>query len=135
MADNGLARFQHRMAAIPKAARAAVKPALVKGADEIAGAARRLAPVDSGDLRASIAVTGPGETTPPYSQPGGRRTLTELQAAVTAGDSKVRYAHLVEFGTEHTQPQPYFWPAFRSYRKRAANRIKRAISKAIKDAR
>ena len=56
MADDGsLSRFQRRMQAIPKAVRAAVRPALVKGAEEIAGAARHLAPEDTGALRGSIA--------------------------------------------------------------------------------
>lgn len=133
--DGGLARFQRRMRAIPKAAREAVQPALVKGAEEIAGAAKHLAPVDTGDLRDSIAVTGPGRTTPPYSQPGGSRLLEENQAAVTAGGADVRYAHLVEYGTADTPAQPFFWPAYRSLKKRATSRIKRAIGKAIRDTR
>lgn len=133
--DGGLSRFQRRMRAIPKAARAAVQPALVKGAEEIAASARRLAPVDEGDLRDSIVATKPGEATPRYSQPGGSRVLQENQAAVTAGNTDVRYAHLVEYGTTQAPAQPYFWPAYRLLRKRAANRVKRAIGKAIRDTR
>ena len=65
---------------------------------------------------------------------------------VTAGNSKVRYPHLVEYGTrphvnagmfpgtEHpgTQAQPYFWPSFRLLRKRFRGRMTRAMNKAIK---
>ena len=94
---------------------------------------RSLAPVDDGDLRASIAVTGPGETTPPYSQPGGSRVAGVNEAFITAGNSDVRYAHLQEFGTKHHLAQPYFWPGFRLTRKRALARVKRAISKAVRD--
>lgn len=133
--DGGLSRFQQRMRAIPKSVREAVQPALVKGANEIAATARRLAPEDTGDLKDSIAVTGPNQATPRYSQPGGSRVLQENQAAVTAGNTGVRYAHLVEYGTTEAPAQPYFWPAFRSTRKRAANRIKRVMSKAIRDTR
>lgn len=133
--DESLRRFRRRMAAIPPAVRLAVMPALVKGADEIATVARILAPVDSGDLRDSIAVTGPMQATPPYSQPGGSRVLEQNEAAVTVGNSDVRYPHLVEYGTSDTDPQPFFWLAFRSARKRAANRVKRAMSKAIKETR
>jgi HK97 gp10 family phage protein len=59
--------------------------------------------------------------------------VPEGAAAVTAGNSDVRYAHLVEFGTTKAPAQPFFWPAFRSQRKRAETRIKRALSKAVKE--
>lgn len=135
--DGGLARFQARMKALPEAVRKAVQPALVQGAQEIAALQRSAAEAsrDTGDLIDSIAVTGPGGTTPPYSQPGGSKTVGELEAVVTAGNSKVRYAHLVEHGTKKTEAQPFFWPGFRLGRKRATARIKRAISKAVKDSR
>lgn len=134
MSDGGLGSFQKRMRAIPRAARAAVEPALVKSADEVAGVMRGLAPVEDGDLRDSIAVTGPGQSTPPYSQPGGSMTVPENAAAITAGNTDVRYPHLQEFGTTFHAAQPFFWPGFRLGRKRALTRIKRAIGKAIREA-
>lgn len=70
--DGGLNSFQKRMQAIPKQARIAVQPALMKGADEIADLVRASAPVDDGDLKESIAVTGPGQATPAYSQPAAQ---------------------------------------------------------------
>lgn len=131
--DGGLSRFQQRMNAIPKAVRQAVVPAVVKGADELADAMKTLAPVDTGALRNSIVVTGPNQQTPPYSQPGGSYTTKETEAVVTVGNSDVRYPHLVEYGTNEAQAQPYFWPAVRTRGKRARDRIKRAVRKAIKD--
>ena len=137
--DGGLSSFQKRMRAIPQAARNAVQPALVKSAEEIADIQRALAPDDPStsapDLKSSIAVTGPGQTTPPYSQPGGSMVVPENAVAITAGNSDVRYPHLQEFGTSHHEAQPFFWPGFRMGRKRALNRIKRAVGKAIKEAR
>jgi HK97 gp10 family phage protein len=130
--DGGLSRFQNRMRAIPAAAREAVKPALLKSANEVADMQRRLAPEDTGELRESIHVTAPGQSTPPYSQPGGSRVAGELEAIVTAGDHTVRYAHLVEHGTTKAPAQPFFWPGFRLTRKRAATRIKGAVSRAVK---
>ncbi|WP_323009832.1 HK97-gp10 family putative phage morphogenesis protein [Paracoccus sp. (in: a-proteobacteria)] len=163
MNDGGLSSFQRRMRAVPQAAREAIKPVLVKQADEMAGAMRALAPVDDGDLKASIAVTGPGLATPAHSQPGGAMVVPENAVAITAGNSDVRYAHLVEFGTaphevtkgassrslkgkarnamglgnQHpgASPQPFFWPAFRLHRKKALGAIKRGIGKAIREAR
>lgn len=131
--DGGLSRFQQRMRAIPKEVRKAVEPALKKSADEIADLQRNLAPEDTGALKDSIHVTEPGQMTPAYSQPGGGRVAGELEAVITVGDSDVRYPHLVEYGTTKAPAQPFFWPGFRLGKKRASNRIKRAIGKAIKD--
>lgn len=131
--DGGLRRFQERMRAIPKEVREAVKPAVVKSANEMAGSMRSLAPVDEGDLRDSIEVTGPGERTPAYSQPGGSAVVPENAAAITVGNTDVRYPHLVEYGTTKANAQPFFWPAVRTNKKRATNRIKRAVTKAVKD--
>lgn len=95
---------------------------------------RTLAPEDTGDLRNSIQYTMPGDSTPPYSQPGGSTVAKENQVLVTVGNSEVRYPHLVEYGTADTTAQPFFWPAYRLGKKRIVNRIKRAVSKAVKGA-
>lgn len=134
MAGSGLKSFQRRMAAIPRDVRKAVHPALVQGAQEVANTIEALAPEDSGDLKNSVAVTPPGQSTPPYSQPGGSRVAPPNSALVTAGSTDVRYPHLVEYGTSKTAAQPYFWPGYRFARKKAAARIKRAISKAVRTA-
>lgn len=132
--DGGLSSFQKRMQAIPKAAREAVKPALMQSAYQIQDTMEALAPEDTGDLKNSITVTGPGEATPPYSQPGGASTVPENAVAITVGNTDVRYAHLVEYGTGRTTAQPFFWPGFRMTRKKALARIKSAIGKAIREA-
>lgn len=135
MSDGGLSSFQRRMRAIPKEARKAVTPAVMASAYDIADIMEGMAPEDSGDLVNSIAVTGPGQQTPPYSQPGGSMTVPENAAAITVGNTAVRYPHLQEYGTRHHAAQPFFWPGYRMGRKRALKKIKRAIGKAIKGAR
>lgn len=146
--DGGLSKFQRRMQAIPKGVREAVRPALVKQAEEIARTMRTVVPVESGKLRDSIAVTKPGQTTPPYSQPGGSMTLPETISAVTVGNKDVRYAHLVEYGhgngfvkgkSQGTRgaavpAKQFFWPSVRLHQKKAQAAIKRAISKAVREA-
>lgn len=127
-------RLKRRLDAIPRAVKAAVVPALAKSGQDLATMQRILAPRDSGALQDSIAVTLPGETTPPYSQPGGSRTAKENEVLVTVGNSDVRYPHLVEYGTATAAAQPFWWPAYRLMKKKMANRIKRAISKAVRDA-
>ncbi|WP_144292177.1 HK97 gp10 family phage protein [Rhodoligotrophos appendicifer] len=128
--------FEKRLTAIPRAVREALTPTLLKSGEELVASMRQLAESsrDTGGLINSIAVTGPGQQTPAYSQPGGSLIVAPLTVAVTAGNSQVRYAHLVEHGTAAATAQPFFWPGYRLGRKRLEGRIKRAISKAIKDA-
>ena len=128
-----LARLQKRLDAIPKSVREAVRPALTKSGEELTAAMRRLAPEDTGALKDSIVATLPGERTPPYSQPGGARLVGENEVVVTAGNSGVRYPHLVEYGTAQAPAQPFFWPAFRLLKRRIEGRLKRAIGKAVRD--
>lgn len=120
------------------APRQQITKALMASANELADAQRHLAPDDPAtsapDLKTSIAVTGPGQSTPPYSQPGGSRVAGEHEVIVTAGNTDVRYPHLVEYGTAHAEAQPFFWPALRLLRKRLQNRIDRAGRKAVRDA-
>ncbi|SOC92565.1 phage protein, HK97 gp10 family [Rhizobium sp. AN5] len=134
--DNGLASTLAAFDRIKRAPREAVIPALLKSSKELASAQKLLAETsrDTGALIDSIAVTMPGHSTPPYSQPGGSRIAGETEVIVTAGNSDVRYAHLVEYGTAEADAQPFFWPALRLLRARLQNRINRAAKKAVKDA-
>ncbi|TAZ76558.1 HK97-gp10 family putative phage morphogenesis protein [Rhizobium ruizarguesonis] len=143
---NGLAKLQKRLAAIPAEVKVAVQPALLAAANQMAADMKSLVPVDHGDLRDSIEVTPAGSATPSHSQPGGSTIVPENAVMITAGNDAVRYPHLVEFGAgphinggefAGTQnpgapAQPFFFPAYRINRKRAAARVKRAISRAVK---
>ncbi|WP_029042567.1 HK97-gp10 family putative phage morphogenesis protein [Cucumibacter marinus] len=135
--DGGISRLQKRFAALPRAVREGVRPALLKSGNEMADTMRQIAPddpaTDAPDLKSSIEVTGPGEQTPAYSQPGGSLTVPEFGVAVTVGNADVRYPHLVEYGTTKAPAQPFFWPTVRLLRKRVTNRMKRAVGKAVRD--
>lgn len=136
MAKNAqLLALQKRLESIPEVIREELKPSLMKSADELKGAMQHLAEPsrDTGALIESVAVTAPGETTPPYSQPGGSRVAGDLQAIVTVGNADVRYPHLVEYGTTQAEAQPFFWPAVRLLQQRIRNRTNRAIRKAVKE--
>lgn len=127
-------RLAARLNALPEGILAALRPALVKSAEDAAANMRALVPVDQGDLKASIAVTGPGETTPAYASDGGKRTANPNQALVTVGNEKARHGHFQEFGTVKQEAQPFMLPGFRLAKPRIERRIKRAISAAIKKA-
>lgn len=143
----GLAELEKKLGrTIPDAAKKAAGVAMLDGAHEMAELMYMLAPEDDGDLKRSIEVTGPGGTTPPYSQPGGSRKAGELEAIITAGNDRVRYPHLVEFGAaphlagglfegaQHpgAEAQPFFFPAYRALRRLVQGKASRAIGRAIR---
>lgn len=134
--DGGIGRLQRRLAAIPAAVKEAATATLIRQAETVATTMRALAPDDPAtgdpDLKTSIAVTGPGQTTPPYSQPGGSMAVPELTVAITAGNEDVRYPHLVEYGTVKAPAQPFFWPAFRLHRGKVSKAIKAGIGRAVR---
>lgn len=132
--DNGLSSTLAAFDRVRAAARVAAQETLQKSADELASGMRAMVPVDSGDLKKSIAVTPPGQSTPPHSQPGGSRVAGDAEFIVTAGNSDVRYPHHVEYGTVKTEASPYFWPIYWLLRNRIRTRTNRDIKKAMRDA-
>lgn len=139
----GLDRLRQRMRAMSRETRAEIRAALHKGAEDVAGMARRLAPKKSGALAASIKVTA-GSKSKRLASSGDQ----DLSVRVTAGDKEAYYAAWVEFGTaphanggkfagtQHpgTAAQPFFFPAYRASRKRVKSRISRAVTRAARKA-
>ncbi|MBH1973980.1 MAG: HK97 gp10 family phage protein [Rhodobacteraceae bacterium] len=123
-----------RLNAIPREIVRQVRPALVASANDLASVARALVHMDKGDLKESIAVTAPGETTPAYAEGGGKRTAGENQALVTVGNPEVRHGHFQEFGTVKQEAHPFLRPATRLTRDKNKRRIGRAIGQAIRTA-
>lgn len=154
-----------KMKAMPPAVRSAIKQALAQGADEITALQKRLAPVEDGDLRDSITQTWGGgrvryaAMSVRYEDEGD----PDLTVRLSAGNSKVRYAHIVEFGSsphsvakgarrkysgmvhvltskgkarQHpgSKPQPFFFPPYRALRRRVRSRIARGTSRAVRAA-
>ncbi|MDK1489376.1 HK97 gp10 family phage protein [Sinorhizobium sp. 7-81] len=126
---HGIAALEKKLAAMPKRVEHATRKAMEKGAEELCQMMRRLVPVDSGDLKASISWTW-GEA------PKGALVLAEseptergLKITVYTTDWKARW---VEFGTVKMSAQPFFFPSWRSLRKRIKSRIVREQRKAIR---
>jgi HK97 gp10 family phage protein len=146
---SNLERFQAKLKALPKAAKDEMRKAIAASADEIVDLQQRLAPIDNGDLKASITWRWGDEQRIAYSQDMGTvGNGHELSARISAGNDRVRYAHLVEFGAaphiaggkfegaHHpgAPAQPFFYPGFRTGKKRAKARISRAVRAAAKKA-
>lgn len=148
MKVTNLDRVNAKIKALPQAVKDEMRKAVAVSAEEIVGLQKKLAPIDDGDLQMSITWGWGNEKKIAYSQTIGTVSgNTELSARISVGNTKVRYAHLVEFGVkEHiaggmfegaTIPaiagQPFFYPGYRIGKKRAKARIRRAISKAAKE--
>jgi hypothetical protein len=148
---HGLDRLRRKIKQLPIEARAAMKVALQTSAEELVAMQRRLVPVSSGKLQRSIDWTTNPSQVPAYAAfqgGGGAKAKAEngLVAIVYAGNTEVRYAHLVEFGAaphtaggmfegaEHpgAPAQPFFFVSYRALRKRAQRRIAAASRQAAK---
>jgi Bacteriophage HK97-gp10, putative tail-component len=127
MASNGLKETLAAMERVKRAGIEAAMKRLIQGAEDVAAMQKQLVPVDEGDLRDSITVTLPGQSTPAHSQPGGSRVAGENEVIVTAGSSDVRYPHLVEHGWSEAKAQPYFFPPYRAL----APKVKRSTASAF----
>ena len=152
MALQNREKFLRKMAAIQGLPRVRMKEALRKSAEEISAMQKRLAPVDSGDLRNSIGFTFGSYRTANANVRGTRSGGDgdpDLTVILHAGDAKAFYAGWIERGTSGpweiggkfegaTHPgftaQPFFFPAVRVNRRKTLARITRAGRKALKDA-
>lgn len=145
---DGRERLLAKMRALPNEVRSAIKQALAEGADEIQEMQKRMAPVGAtGNLRDSIVQTwGGGKVRYSSLAATSEAGDPDLSVRISAGNSGVRYAHHVEFGTAPhinagkfpgtynpgTAARPFFYPAYRALRKRVKSRVTRATTKAAK---
>jgi HK97 gp10 family phage protein len=140
-------RLLRKLAAIPQKVRQHLAPGIEQGAAEVVATAKRLAPKDSGALERSIRYVK-GTLAAANEKSGPIQGDADLTVHIVAGDEEAWYARLVEFGTPPhpnkgmfpdtqnpgTAPRPYFYPAWRAYRKRVKSRITRTMKKGIKEA-
>lgn len=117
---------------IPESVRRETERALAKGATEIEQTAKQLAPRRTGRLARTIGWTFGDPPSGAKIIGDSGRSFKGIRVSIFAGSSKAFYARFVEFGTERTSPQPFFFPAYRANKKRAKSRVTRAIKKAIR---
>jgi len=143
----GLVALDKKLKQLPKIAKETIKAAMEGGANQIVEMMKSLAPDDSGDLRDSIGWTW-GKA-PKYSTvlALAKSSLAgDLTITIYAGNSKVRYAHLVEFGTaphivggkfagaQHpgAKASPFFFVSWRANREKGKSCIRSAITQSAK---
>ena len=127
--DASVRDFARRLARVPVSIRAATNKAIAKNAEEWVRVSRATAPKDTEDgtpLHDSI-----------------RRHTTESGGQVVraggppttkpSAGGQVDYAISQEFGTAAMTASPFFWPVYRSFKKRWATRRRSAMNKAFKE--
>lgn len=108
---------------------------LARGAAKAVAMAKRLVPVQSGDLRDNLHVGGYTKLTPGYRAVGAYGALkgpigSGKSVGVLAG-SKLPYAGRVERGTKFARPHPYLRPAVDQSQREIADECETAIQKMI----
>ena len=107
-----------------------IKQVLSARAEPIAETARRLAPVEHGDLQGGIVVSD--RLTARQRGLHQKRGPNEVEVFVGAGPHP--QAHLQEFGTSHHPAQPFMRPAWDQHKEKALEGIVADFWAAIKKA-
>lgn len=106
----GFKELRAALAELPRATeRSVVRKVLKRRAEPIADMARSLAPVDTGALRDSIAVTT-------KLSRRHRKALKEGKKDTNVHIGASSKAHLQEFGTREHAPQPFMRPAWDAHK-------------------
>jgi HK97 gp10 family phage protein len=145
----GADKLKRKLRTFPRAAREKISGAMERSAQEMVTLAKALAPFEDGDLKKSIGWTW--GNAPKGSMVLGKvrqagRGAGNLVITVYAGGGDAFYARWVEFGTsphlqggrfagtQHpgTVAQPFFFPAYRTLRKRIRSRTSRALRSAAR---
>ncbi|KAB2706479.1 hypothetical protein F9L03_02075 [Brucella lupini] len=124
--------FKRRMLRLPEKVRKDTNRAIEQNADEWVRVSRSMAPVDPKDgihLKPSIRHYET-ETGGQVVRAGGEATTRPVKDGQSA---TYDYALAQEFGTQEMAANPFFWPAYRLFKKKFASRRSRAMNKAIKD--
>lgn len=142
----GLPQLKAKLVKLKEQTANVVAPAMAAAGDKVIEMMKRLAPVDEGELRDSIAWTF-GE-----APKGAIKVATFKQGILTltiyAGSEDVFWARFVEFGTApHVQggkfagtehpgnpAQPFFYPSYRALKKEIKSMIRKAIQDAVRKA-
>lgn len=153
---SGLRELDRALGMLPKStARNVLKRTLDKAAQPIVAEAKRQVPVKTGTLRDSITAStriknktgsaefasamkaGLGKAAARSALLAARRankgqgSFAETYVGPARGKGVIRYAHIVEFGSNDTAPHPYMRPAWDSTKDQALSIIKAELGNEI----
>lgn len=126
-------RLQRRLQSIAPGVRRALKAQNAINAAEMVETAKGFAPVDEGDLKASIRHEDVSDGTKISQRvsAGGPTTTKPVRKGQSASYDR---ANAAEYGADGSPAHPFFWPAWRLKRRRFKSRMTRAGKKAIQEA-
>lgn len=124
-----LARLHKRLARVPIAVRAAAAAQALIEANNLAIAHRRAAPKDDGVLQSSIRVEQGRGGDRFYVKAGGLKTTKPVREGAAA---QYDYVFASEFGTAHQPARSWFYPTYRTRRKKMRRNIEQAALAAAK---
>lgn len=133
MASRNVARLTRKLEMIGKRATDAVKAEILQGADRIVSGQKRRAPKDKGILAASIHHSGLQESKDNVSvtiSAGGDATSKSVEGW---GGEQVDYAVEQEFGNQHMDAHPFFYPEVRAQDRKIRRSVRRAFSASAKE--
>jgi len=107
----------------------ALRDELAKAGDHFVAKASTFVPRDTGDLAASIKWEWTQNTVADQSR---SPAIVVMAGDEDGGDAE--HVRHVEFGTEFSRKQPFFFPAYRLERRKIKGRLTRAMTKALKKA-
>lgn len=127
---SGRKLLQKKIRELPHEIMVNLRAQLEKSANEIVAMAKRLVPVDKGDLRDSIGWTwgDPPEGSFVFAEAAGP---DDARITIYAGSKKAFYVRFQEFGTVGHPATPFFYPSWRALRKKIKSQNTRATKKAI----
>lgn len=123
-----LKRLQARLDKIPLEVRAAAATEALLLAISLSEGIRQAAPVDEGDLKASVRVERGRRGDRFYVKAGGPRTTKPVRKGQSATYDA---ANAVEFGTKKMKAKPFFYPTYRRNRKAIRSALEHEIRKAV----
>lgn len=120
--NTSLARLKKRLAKVPLDVRADAATEALLQARALGQAMQAAAPVEEGDLRASVRVEGGRRGDRWFVKAGGAKTTKPVRKSAK-GAPRYDYALAVELGTAKMKARPFFYPTYRARR----SAIRRAI--------
>lgn len=133
MKIKGLDKLARKLAKVPVEVKARAQSDLMLAGREINMLQRALAPQEDGVLRGSI-------RTEPLSdgevgvviRAGGAATTVKVRHSEKGNATDYDYALGQEYGTQKMQANPFFWPGFRTRKKRALRRVRAGWRRVLK---
>ena len=131
-----------KFAAVPQKVEQAIVAEIEAQANKVVADMKRLVPVDSGALRASIGWTW-GDAPKGSVKIGTVRGRSHARIGVTVyagtrdkslGSADAFYARFQEFGTVKMAANPFFFPIWRASRTRVKAALTRAVRKGVRSA-